>query len=236
MPLGWVTPKTNWKNGDYYQYEDAERFTINLAYLESLARPCYPSGSFYFMDYYKDIEIYDLEHDDYVHYDLFYRYDLNFSSMITPSSDNNLLNIFSYGSETLFKLGLLKEYYVDYHKKYPLNYGTVYHDVIYSPEGTYMVSTTGWYISNFEEGIDHYSRLSRAWNNIFNDGYDVVLPRPFDVFINSNYGLYSTNNYKFGNLSFFSAPMLNIMESVMSDLYSFFNEIAEIYPREDVEE
>lgn len=235
MPLEWVTPKTNWKNGDYYQYEDAERFTNNLLYLKSLAQPCYPSGSFYFMNYRNVRAIYDVEHDDYVYYYLFYRYDLNFSSMTTPSPNNNLLYIFSYGSETLFKLGLLKEYYVDYHKKYPLNYGTVYHNVEYSSEGTSKVSTTGWYISDFEEGMDHYSGLSRAWNKIFNDGYG-SMAIPFDFAVNSSYRWYSRNYYKWGNYPFVSAAVLNIMESVMSDLYSFFNEIAEIYPREDVEE
>ena len=226
----WITPKTNWKNGDYYQYEDALRFANNLTYLKELAQPCYPS-SLYFFSY---RESYNLNH-------YFSQWSMGFNTMYIyyPNNlSNSLTSVFSYNLETLFKLSILKRHTgVGLGNKYPLAH-TEHRSGSYTP--LYINSNEllpertrykGWYMTDSFGHTIYTDPLYYEWRQAF---YSIT--QPFTSYRYSSGGISYvgiSNRDNLANKQFLTYSNLNTIERLMSELYEYFNTVAESYPDED---
>ena len=225
----WITPKTNWKNGDYYQYEDALRFANNLTYLKELAQPCYPSD-LYFLSYRE-------ERNTNYYYS---QWSMGFNTMYIVSPTNlytNLTTVFSYNLETLFKLSILRRHTgVGLGNKYPLlctehRNGT--HSVLYINAYTSSESIRykGWYTSDSSNHPIYTDPLYYEWVQAFS-----YITQPFTAYRYSSGGISNvsiSNRDNLANKKFLTYSNLNTIEREMSNLYEYFNTVAESYPDEE---
>ena len=219
----WITPKTNWKNGDYYNLEDAERFANNLECLYTLARRCYNLDPIHLL-------IYRVSRNwGYYCAD----YSIYWNDMVIPSSQSGTFNIFSRGLKTLFYLECIHSYGTPYelHNGYPLRYASEYLtpklwlDVnVGSSESSAHYQFTGWYLYHEPVGGEPSDYLGRIWSSDFHLDifYDLICP--FTSIASDSGACTITVNKTdvLANTVFPNAKGLNKIESMMASQYAYF--------------
>ena len=226
----WITPKLNWNSETYYTREDAERLVNNVTYLKEIGTPCYPS------------EMYALINTGTYNLNPYHSiYDVSFGNMRVETVNNtdNPTNMFTYNLETLMKMHLLKETYdrgsAYFTGKYPLYYdgddAFIPLRINYNKSGT-DIFFKGWRTMNYSYSTMPTDPLSNLWNNVFNARYTKC---PFEGYTyNSNSKSAVGVSYgKLNNTSFYDRNALYRIEFITRELYNFFTQIAEIFPREE---
>lgn len=255
MTSEWIAPKTDWEDGDYYQHEDAERFYNNINYLRALGSPMVPDDSSLLVQrerlggilYYS---IYNISFDISKTTEVTYTdssesqrvVNARYDDMFDNIDFDNVHDIFKIGLEILFKLRLLSEYRVIVYSsdrgynKYPMycndSIRSDEEDVwvnIY-PSSTTKILYSGWFLNPYDQRIADPDEdlLDPLWKSVMH----YSIPRPFSIYSSSEY-INIQSRELLANQPFFTADVLNRIETYMLEVYNKFNELRQTFPRED---
>ncbi len=226
----WITPKTNWRYGDYYQDEDAERFVNNLTYLKELAEPSYPD----------EINFFALRESyggNYYHS----QWNISFNTMYIYNNTSDLTYMFAQNIQTLFKLSILVQHgWTTLGNKYPLqhtehengSWTVININSQHVSSSSELIRYKGWFTSDSIAHTIYTDPLEYEWRN----SALRYITRPFTAYRYSSSNISKvaiSNSNTLGNTRFFSEDNLNTIENRMANLYTFFNEVAESFPDED---
>lgn len=249
MTAEWITPKTDWEDGDYYQHEDAERFLNNIHYLRVLGSPMVPDFSSVLVPRQtvgntKYYSVFNISFEK-----TFTFTDNGYSSVsyedILPGTmdTDNVHYMFKIGLEMLFKFRLLREYYtndwtsVHGYRKYPMylndsignDWDTAYIDLY--PESTQKRVYQGWFLFPWEERMPDPDEtlLEPLWRRVMH----YSIPQPFSTYSTTLKYINIESRDLLANQPFFKADVLNRIETYMLEVYNKFNELRQTFPRED---
>lgn len=256
MTAEWITPKTDWEDGDYYQHEDAERFINNLNYLRALGSPMVlPEAS---------VLVPRENIGRWLYYSIFnIAFDfsrtivitrtgsgsstsiasVSYDSMFNSIEFDNVHDIFKIGLEILFKLRLLSWYCVeDYYtsargyNKYPmycndslrLDYEEAWVNIY--PSSTTKILYQGWFLFPRDDRLPDPDEdlLDPLWKSVMH----YSIPRPFSIYSSYEY-INIQSRELLANQPFFTADVLNRIETYMLEVYNKFNVLRQTFPRED---
>ena len=249
MAAEWITPKTDWEDGDYYQHEDAERFLNNINYLRALGSPMVPDLSSMLVprEYVNNIDyfsVFNISFEQTITFNDNGYSAMSYQFLLPDTMDiDNVHYMFKIGLEMLFKFRLLREYYVDnwssYHgyNKYPMylndNKGDdnpeVYIDLY--PQSTYRRLYKGWFLfpRYVRKPDPDETLLDPLWLQVMH----YSIPKPFSTYSTTLKYINIESRELLANQPFFTADVLNRIETYMLEVYNTFTTLRRTFPRED---
>ena len=240
--MSWVTPKTNWQSGDYYNIEDVDRITGNLAVVKSLASEVFATREIALVAWY----------DTYPYYPGSYLAEAMFLSVpdITIYTTEDYLSgtevMTRYESENMASLLKLKTLYMIYELgEFSIPQINVSEKLIIDQTSIHQGGSPTYYSGNgYYMGIDYRYFFSRkspemtAFSDVF------FISDPYDPTKRLNHSYYSLSrkpryyypyeelydisyNSLLGNTSFWSSYELNIIEKQILKLYTDYSNVIE---------
>lgn len=226
--MAWVTPKTNWRNGDYYNAEDVDRISGNLSYIKSLASQIYPEDPVLLLAFnsasgnskyctWLNLEISNIN-----------IYGVN--DYLTGEGEYTLTYFDTKNIYALYKLKLL---YTIYHASNDMVPYVQTSQKIYIDNSQEYYTGCGYYLGNGSSGFfdnDHASESGKYWGSPYGigDAYKIRLPFNFSHFTSDP--VYEVRGSNFAavlaNQRFWTYQELNAIESDILTLYNNFSGVS----------
>ena len=223
--MSWITPKTDWVDSDYFNYEDALRINNNLQHLIDLASEIYDYRvAFYLLFYYQSVRV-QTETQSYNQriYTVLRIDQRSIEIPVIERGSSDLANVLFKWHYAIAKLEILALQYF-------------YGDGI---EPVYLEEYTSWKVVSGKNVPDHMFN-GWGWKGLGSGQTDVVR---MDYFL-YYYGAMDLNNYSasrtipyydhdyvmasfnyrnFSNTPFYNAYKINSIESAINRIYTLFH-------------